>query len=176
MAKYIRMISNLDIPDIKALMDIIPTQSKVTLAGWAVDYAEEKLLPLWAKAYPGDSRPQAALTAAREMIAGKIKWNDGLYTAVKACVQAAKDVDDDITARIAARAIAQCCSTIHSGSHSIGIAFYGALAVAYDALGAGAPRAALEEYAAGECAKMEARLRAIAVEDEPNPVNIKWNC
>jgi hypothetical protein len=59
----------------------------------------------------------------------------------------------------------------------LGLALYGALAIAYDkAAGADADWEALVEVAAGECAKMEAALRDIAVKDEPDPAKINWNC
>jgi len=33
-----------------------------------------------------------------------------------------------------------------------------------------------ERIAAEECARMEAALRAVAVESEPSPAKINWNC
>jgi len=33
-----------------------------------------------------------------------------------------------------------------------------------------------DQIAAEECAKMEAALRAVAVDDEPNPAKINWGC
>jgi hypothetical protein len=46
---------------------------------------------------------------------------------------------------------------------SLGLAFYDAAEV-YD------------QIAAIECAKIEAELRAVAVENEPSPAKINWNC
>ena len=51
------MLSDWQAPSIQALMALISTQSKPTLAHWAVDYAEQFILPLWTKAYPDDLRP-----------------------------------------------------------------------------------------------------------------------
>ena len=84
--------------------------------------------------------------------------------------------DADPAAQAAARTIGQCAATIHSARHCIGLALYGALAVAYDDLGTKAPWAQLEQRAAEECGRMLAALRAVAVEDEPNPAKINWNC
>ena len=53
---------------------------------------------------------------------------------------------------------------------------YGAIAVAYDRLGANAPWEQIEQLAAQECGQMEAALRAVAVKDEPNPAKIDWKC
>lgn len=44
-------------PYIPSLMRLIETQSKTTLIGWAVGYAEENLLPVWFRSYPDDNRP-----------------------------------------------------------------------------------------------------------------------
>lgn len=69
MAKARKMLSDWDAPYIQALVKLIETQSKSTLANWALDYAEQVLLPLWSKDYPEDQRPQDALNAAREWLA-----------------------------------------------------------------------------------------------------------
>lgn len=66
MAKARKMLSDCNAPYIQSLMKLIETQSKSTLAYWAVDYAEQVILPLWCKHYPNDRRPQNALAAARE--------------------------------------------------------------------------------------------------------------
>jgi len=34
----------------------------------------------------------------------------------------------------------------------------------------------IEQFAAEECGRMEAALRAIAVENEPNPAKLSWKC
>jgi hypothetical protein len=110
------------------------------------------------------------------MIDGKIKWNGGLNPKVADCIAAAKDADENPAPRGAARAIAQCSSTIHSASHSIGLALYGSLAIAYDELGVDAPWADLEQRAVAECDRMLAAFRAVMVENEPNKANISWEC
>jgi len=43
-------------------------------------------------------------------------------------------------------------------------------------LGIDADWDALVAVAAEECAKMEAALKAVAVENEPNPAKINWRC
>ena len=77
-------------------------------------------------------------------------------------------------AQAAARAIGQSASTIHSARHCIGLAFYGALAVAYDQLGTDAPWGQIEGLAAEDCRRMFEALQAVAVLDEPNPAKIDW--
>lgn len=46
-SKARKMLSDWEAPYIQSLMKLIETQSKKTLANWAVDYAEKVLLPLW---------------------------------------------------------------------------------------------------------------------------------
>jgi len=169
------MLSDWQASYIQSLMRLIETQSKATLATWAVDYAEQVLLPLWSKYYPDDLRPQNALKAAREWLSGAIKLPQA-KAAILECHAAAREASAHPVAQAAARAIGQCASTIHSARHCIGLAFYGALAVAYERLGTDAPWGQIEQCAAQECGRMEAALRAVSVENEPNPAKIAWKC
>lgn len=52
----------------------------------------------------------------------------------------------------------------------------GAAATAYDRVGLEEKPVVYDGIAAQECEKMEAALRAVAVEDEPNPAKINWYC
>jgi hypothetical protein len=175
MPKARKMLSDWNAPYIQALMKLIETQSKSTLAHWAVDYAEQSILPLWNKHYPEDQRPQNALHAAREWLSGSIKLPQA-KTSILECHAAAREADTNPVAQAAARAIGQCASTIHSARHCIGLALYGALAVAYDTLGKNASWKALEQCAADECWRMLDALQAVSVKDEPNPAKIVWKC
>lgn len=161
------MLSDWEAPYIQSLIKLIETQSKATLAHWAVDYSERVILPLWSKHCPEDSRPQNALEAAREWISGTIKLPQA-KSAILECHAAARETERNPVAQAAARTIGQCASTIHSARHCIGLALYGALAVAYDRLGTDAPWGQIEQCAAEECGRMEAVLRAVAVKDESN--------
>jgi len=169
------MLSEWKAPYIQSLMKLIETQSKATLIYWAVDYAEQVILPLWRKYYSDDLRPQNALNAAREWLSGAIKLPQA-KSVILECHAAAREKEGNPVAQAAARAIGQSVSTIHSARHCIGLAFYGALAVAYDRFGTDAPWVKIEQCAAEECRRMEAALRAVAVENEPNPAKIHWKC
>ena len=175
MPKARKMLSDWDAPYIQSLAKLIETQSKATLAIWAVDYAEQVILLLWNKYYPDDLRPQNALNAAREWLSGAIKLPQA-KTAILECHAAARETDANPAVQAAARAIGQSASTIHSARHCIGLALYGAIAVAYDTLGTNAPWEQLEQCAADECGRMLDALRAVAVENEPNPAKIDWKC
>lgn len=175
MPKARKMLSDWKASYIKSLMKLIETQSKVTLANWAVDYSEQVILPLWCKYNPNDPRPQNALDAARRWLSGAIKLPQA-KAAILECHAAARGAEGNPVAQAAARAIGQSASTIHSAQHCIGLAFYGALAVAYERLGTDASWDEIQKCAAEECGRMEAALHAVAVENEPNPAKIDWKC
>lgn len=166
MPKTRKMLSDWKAPYIQSLMKLTETQNKITLANWAIDYSERVLLPLWRKHCPDDLRPENALNAARRWLSGAIKLPRA-KAAILECHAAARESAGNPVAQAAARAIGQSASTIHSARHCIGLALYGALAVAYDALGTDSPWEQIERFAADECGRMEAALRAVSVEDEP---------
>lgn len=173
MPKARKMLSDWEAPYIQSLVKLIETQSKSTLSNWAVNYAELIILPLWSKHYPNDLRPLNALIAAREWLSGAIKLPQA-KAAILECHAAAREAEVNPVAQAAARAIGQCTSTIHSPRHCIGLAFYGALAVAYDELGTSSPWEQVKQCAADECRRMLDALLTVSVEDEPNPVKINW--
>lgn len=175
MPKARKMLSDWKAPYIQSLMKLIETQSKATLAHWAVDYSERVILPLWSKHYPDDQRPQNTLNAARDWLSGAIKLPQA-KAAILECHAAAREADGNPVAQAAARTIGQSASTIHSARHCIGLAFYGALAAAYDRLGTDVPWNQIEQCAAEECGRMEVALYAVAVENEPNLAKIDWKC
>lgn len=175
MAKYRKTLNDWEAPYIQSLARLIETQSKSTLANWALDYSEKVILPLWRKHYPEDMRPQNALDAARKWLSGAIKLPQA-KAAILQCHAAAREAEGNPVAQAAARTIGQCASTIHSARHCIGLAFYGAMAVAYDTLGTDATWKLLEQCAAEECGRMLEALRSVSVENEPNPAKINWKC
>lgn len=175
MPKPRKMLGDWTAPYIQSLMRLIETQSKATIANWCVSYAAEHILPVYEKSFPEDARPIAALNAARDWLEGKIK----LPVAKKMILDAhaaAREAAANPAAQAAARAIGQAAATIHAPTHSLGLAFYGAAAIAYDRIGTDKKPDVYEQIAAEECAKMEEALRAASVKNEPNPVKINWNC
>lgn len=174
-SKTRKMLSDWQAPYIMALMRQIETQSKATLAHWAVDYAEATILPLWETRFPADLRPRKALDSARQWLKGEIKLPQAKPIILE-CHAAARECTDDPTAQAAARAIGQCASTIHSAQHCLGLALYGALALAYEAKGIKAPWAELERHAGKECELMLEALIKVSIPDEPKPAKINWFC
>jgi hypothetical protein len=165
-----------DAPSTVALMRLIETQSKTTVANWTLDYAEQKILPLFMKHCPNDERPAHAIAAAREWLDGKVKLPYVKNIILNECHAAARELDDNLVAQAAARAIGQSAGSIHAAPHSLGLYFYAAAAVCYDRLRFDASEVEYEAVAEEVCADYTDALRAVAVENEPNPAVCKWHC
>jgi hypothetical protein len=174
--KLRKTFGDVNAPSTVALMRLIETQSKTTVANWALDYAEWHMLPLFEKHCPDDARPAHAISAAREWLDGKVKLPYVKNIILNECHAAARELDDNPVAQAAARAIGQSAGSIHAAPHSLGLYFYAAAAVAYDRLGFEASGAEYEAVAEEVCADYTAALRAVAVKDEPNPAQCKWHC
>ena len=176
MPKLRKMLGAADSPYIAALMRLIETQSKATIASWCMDYCEAHILPIIEKHCLGDERPHRAIDASRDWFNGKKKLPEVKNIILNECHAAARELNDNPTAQAAARACGQAAACFHTPTHSLGLAFYGAVAIAYDRVGLNEKAEVYDEIAAEECAKMEATLRAVAVENEPNPLKINWGC
>lgn len=172
---YRKMLSDIDAPCLNELMDLISTQSKTTIVNWCLNYAEKYVLPIYEKNVTNDIRPRKAIDSARLWLEGKIKLPT-VKADVLECHAAAREAEDNPAAQAAARTIGQVAASIHAPTHSLGLALYGALAIAYDVLGADKPWAELERYAYHEVDKMIEALKAVAVKDEPNKAKINWRC
>jgi hypothetical protein len=161
-------------PSTVALMRLIETQSKVTVVNWTLDYAEQKVLPLFAKRCPDDGRPAHAIAAARQWLAGEVKLPYVKRIILGECHAAARELDRDPVAQAAARAMGQSAGSVHAVPHSLGSLFYAAAAVGYDRLGFAATPEQYAAVAEEVCADYTAALRAVAVAEEPNPARCVW--
>jgi len=174
--KLRKTLGDVHSPSVVALRILIDTQSKETIRRWCLAYAEERLLPIYEKHNPSDDRPRMAIIAAYDYIGGKVKFPVVKNIILNECHAAARELESNPVAQAAARAVGQGSAVVHTLTHSLGLYFYTAAAIAYDRAGLDATA---EEYAAiaeEVCLDYTAALKAIAVEDEPNPVNLKWNC
>ena len=176
MSKLRKMLGSADSPYIVSLMRLIETQSKRTIATWCLDYTEEHILPIFEKHCPGDDRTYRALAASRDWFEGRKKLPEVKAIILKECHAAARELEHNPAAQAAARACGQAAACFHTPTHSLGLAFYGAAAIAYDRVGVYQSPEVYDRIAAEECAKMEAALRAIMIENEPNPAKINWYC
>lgn len=171
MAKLRKMLGAADSPYILSLMSLIETQSKTTIGDWCVDYAEKYILNIYEKAFPEDDRLRLAVEAYRSYRKGELKLPE-LKKAAALTVQAAKEAEKNPAAQAAARTIGQAIGAVYTPTHSLGLAFYGAAAIAYDRVGLEEKPEVYDQIAAQECAKMEEALRACMVENEKNPAKI----
>jgi hypothetical protein len=167
-----KMLCSLDAPYIARFMRLIETQSKATIGGWGLSYADI-ILPIYEKSF-ADARPRAALAAARDWFAGRIKLPESKKRSSE-CQAAVKEAAGSPAAQAAANACANAALLAHTPLHSLGVIFYGTAAIVYDRVGINETAEVYKRLAEDECAKMEAALRSIAVVDEPNPIRIDWS-
>ena len=174
--KLRKMLGDVNASSVVTLRELIDTQSKDTICKWCLDYAEVKILPIFERHCPGDDRPRKAINAAHEYIDGKVKFPVVKNIILNECHAAARELDGNPTAQAAARAIGQGSAVVHTLTHSLGLYFYAAAAVAYDRIGLDASDEDYAQIAEEVCLDYTDALRAVAVENEPNPAKLKWNC
>ena len=177
MPKKIRkMLGDVNAPHTVALRELIDSQSKDTIRKWCLDYAENKILPIYEKHCPGDNRPRNAVNAAHDYLAGKVRFPVVKDIILNKCHTAARELDGNPAAQAAARAVGQGTAVVHTLTHSLGLFFYAAAAIAYDRVGLNAAVEVYAQIAEEVCLDYTSALRTVAVENEPNPVKLKWNC
>ncbi|MCL2137028.1 MAG: hypothetical protein FWH40_05855 [Coriobacteriia bacterium] len=172
--KLRKILGSPDAPYLDSLKELISSQSRETILKWCINYVENNMLPIFEAAYPDDSRPREALSNARLYISDEFGARQ-IRPLVFACHAAARDANDNPAAQAAARACAQASSSVYELGHTLGIAYYGAAAAAYAKVGYEADAQTYEDLAAEECARLQAALADIAVEDEPDPCLIEWH-
>jgi hypothetical protein len=171
-----KTLGDVNAPSAVALRNLIDTQSRETIRNWCLDYAERKILPLFEKHCSGDGRPRNTVNAARDYLDGKVKFYAVKNAILNNCHAAARELDANPAAQAAARAVGQGSAVVHTLTHSLGLYFYAAAAVAYDRIGLDASEEAYAEIAEEVCLDYTNALRAVAVENERNPAKLKWNC
>ena len=174
--KLRKMLGDVNAPSAVALRMLIDTQSKDTIRKWCLGYAENKILPIFENHCPGDNRPRNAISAARDYLDGKVKFPVVKDAILNECHAVARELDSNPVAQAAARAVGQGSAVVHTLTHSLGLYFYAAAAVAYDRVGLSAADETYAGIAEEVCLDYTEALRAVAVEGEPNPAKLKWNC
>lgn len=174
MAKLNKMLGDVNSSPVKGLMDLIETQSTATLADWAIGEVEKHVEAIYRKAYPGDFRISGMLSAAREYLSGLRQLKD-VKAMVKEANQTAREMENP-AAQAAVRAAAVACSTVYLPTGALGYTFYAAAAIVYDRAGLDEKKEVYDALAAGEFVRMLESLKAAAVQNEENPVKVKWNC
>ena len=132
--------TNLD----KPIAELVSKTGHKVLAVWAADCAE-RVLPYFEEKYPGDTRPRKAIEACREWArTGVFRMADVRKTSLAAHA-AARDIQEDNSARSAARAAGQAMATAHVPAHAIAAAIYAATTVRDAANSADADSATIKE-------------------------------
>jgi len=174
--KLRKLLGDVNAPSVVALRDLINTQSKETIIRWCLSYATDKILPIYEKHCPDDSRPRNAINAAYDYLDKKVKFPDVKNIILNECHAAARDLEANPIAQAAARAVGQGSAVVHTLTHSLGLYFYASAAVAYDRIGLDASDVEYATIAEEVCKDYTDALRDVAVKDEVNPAKLKWNC
>ena len=175
MAKLRKMLCKIDSPECAALMALMETQSKKTLASWAVEYAKTHYLPLYETQCPEDPRLRGTVSACGRYLTGDMPLKE-LKPLLREAAQTARDAQDNPVAQAAARAVSTACSTVQTPTSALGFLFYGAAAVAYSRAGLEEKPETYDALASAELQEALASLQQSAVPDEPHPAKINWNC
>ena len=174
MAKLRKMLGDVNSQVCLDIMALIGTQSHATIDKWAVEYAAAKCLPIFEKHCPGEMLLRETIEKCRGYILGIIKLKD-LKPFLSEARKYAGTVNGD-AAQAAARAVSAACATVQTPTNAFGFLVYAAAAAAYDELGPNKDILEYEAYAAGVMTTALESLKAVAVENEENPVKVNWNC
>ncbi|MDR0947545.1 MAG: hypothetical protein LBM87_07385 [Ruminococcus sp.] len=172
MAKLKKMLDTTS-PQIQTLMRLIPEQSLTTVCGWALDYANEYIYPIYQNKVKPEKAVKKCLTVSKAFIDGGCnrKEKKAVREAVSDARTSINMYELPLTAEIAAR----CCASVAAAAYNtptvLSLALYGGMAVAYETLGMGREQNEYDEYALTECDKMIEALKKVSVENETNPCN-----
>lgn len=162
--KAARTLGRPDAPCLKALHGRVAACPKPVLAAWCLEVAQRRFLPVYKEAFPGDARLEQTLDAARAWLRGENKLPFVRNLILNAAHAAAREAEGFPAAQAAARAVAHAASAIHAKRHALGLAHYGAAALAYAGPGSEAPKAAHEAVFARLCLELDHSL-SLAMND-----------
>lgn len=175
MAKPRKMLGRPDSEVCQRIMAFMETQSRKTLAAWAVSFAAQRYLPICESGLPEDTSLPDAVTACRAYLAGERSLK-AVKPYLKAAVDTARGLEDRPVIQAAARAVATACGTIQTPTNALGFLFYGAAASAYAQVGLQAEKETYEALALREFQEAYDSLQAVAVPEEEDPAKLNWNC
>lgn len=174
MAKLRKMLGDMESPECKGLREVIETQSKLTLGAWAVAYAKAHYLSIYEEECPGEDILSKAITECERFLSEEIKLAD-LKPTLKLARETASKTTGEI-AQASARAIATACAAVQTPTNAFGFLLYGAAATVYKEAGLEESSETYDLLASKELARALESIKSVAVEDEPKPVKINWNC
>lgn len=170
-----KMLGSIEDTSIKEMMNIIETQSKTTLGNWAISYVEKEVLPIFIKRCPNEKRLEKAMEESKNFLNGTCKLAQ-VKPYLKDATNVARELDDDLISQCCARAIAVACAVIQTPTNSLGFVFYTLAAKIYSTYGLEENATFYDDEAHTEVKNILESLKEVAVENEPNPVKVKWNC
>lgn len=173
MAKIRKMLGDVNSAQCKNMMSLIETQSKITLASWAINFAEENYLPVYVS-LSGDESHGEIIEMCRKYIRGEVKLPE-VKPYLKKAGETAKNAVNPAE-QAAARALSVACACVQTPTNALGFLFYGCAAVAYSEKGTEETAEIYAEMSAAHFEKAYASLKAVSVENEENPAKIKWGC
>lgn len=169
MAKLRKMLGDVNANECLDLMHLMETQSKETLAAWALAYVKKR----YTKIYTSD-----CLNAAMDMVERYLNKDctlSGLKPYIKAARDDAKHISDP-ACEAASKAIATACAVLQTPTNALGFLFYGAAANAYHEVGLEEQKEVYDMYGIKEFKDAYVSLKQVAITHEPKPVHMKWNC
>ncbi|MGG7178295.1 putative immunity protein [Clostridium paraputrificum] len=175
MAKLRKMLGDINSEECISLMNLIETQSKITLATWAIGYAKRYYLGIYEAECPDDLRFQNIILACEEYLKGNMKLKE-IKPIIKEGSQIAREANDNPIVQATARAISTALSTIQTPTSTLGFLFYGAAAVAYSEVGLGETTEVYNKLATVELNRALSSLEEVSIPNEECPVKISWNC
>ncbi|EEG31729.1 hypothetical protein CLOSTMETH_00626 [[Clostridium] methylpentosum DSM 5476] len=175
MQKLRKMLGDPKSPECVSLMRLMETQSKATLANWAIAFAKQEYLEIYQAECSRDTRLCDAVRACEAYLAGN-KTLGETKPLLRAAVQAARDAADKPAAQAAARSVSTACSTIQTPTNALGFLFYGAAATAYSRAGLAQTAEVYSRLASEQFKRALDSLRRVCISDEQHPVKINWDC
>lgn len=170
-----KMLGNPNSPACQRMMRQIETQSRETLARWALAFARERYVPIFQEQRPNDQRMQQLLQVSAAAQAGELSRKQE-KEALQATRKTMGELDHEPIAQAAARAILTACGVWQTPTNALGFLFYGAAASAYAQEGLGQTPERYEELAQEEFTLAAESLAKVSVAEEPAPVTVNWNC
>lgn len=175
MAKIRKMLGNINDKSIVELMRAIEKQSNETIVSWVVNYVENNILSIYEKECNNNLRLRKVILTIKAYINGDIKLKEAKEV-LKEARGIPKEVEENPVAQAAARAILTACGTIQTPTNALGFTFYAVAAIVYNKVGIKEKPEFYDNLASEEFVKVLDSLQSVAVENEENPVKIKWNC
>lgn len=175
MPKLKKMLGDVNSQECISLMNLIETQSKNTLATWAIEYAKNYYLRIYEAECPDDLRLNNIILSCEEYLKGNIQLKE-IKPIIKEATQIARDTTDNPIAQAAARAISTACATIQTPTSALGFLFYGAASVAYSQVGLTETIEVYNKLATIELNKALNSLQSVSIPAEQCPVKINWYC